>query len=43
MVYVLVQCPYCHSTEVIKAGKQFNGGQMLSVAKRPVRKGLFLL
>jgi len=27
MVYVPVQCPYCHSTEVIKAGKQANGTQ----------------
>ena len=27
MVSVPVQCPYCHSTEVIKAGKQANGTQ----------------
>ena len=27
MVYVPVQCPYCHGTEVIKAGKQANGAQ----------------
>ena len=27
MVYVPVQCPYCQSTEVIKAGKQANGVQ----------------
>ena len=27
MVSVPVQCPHCHSTEVIKAGKQANGAQ----------------
>ena len=27
MVYVPVQCQHCHSTEVIKAGKQANGTQ----------------
>ena len=27
MVYVPVQCHYCHSTEVIKAGKQATGAQ----------------
>jgi transposase-like protein len=27
MIYVPVQCPYCHSTEVIKAGKHANGAQ----------------
>ena len=27
MIYVPVHCPYCHSTEVIKAGKQANGAQ----------------
>lgn len=27
MVSVPVQCPYCHSSEVIKAGKQANGTQ----------------
>jgi hypothetical protein len=27
MVSVPVQCPYCQSTEVIKAGKQANGTQ----------------
>jgi len=27
MVSVPVQCPYCHSTAVIKAGKQANGTQ----------------
>jgi len=27
MVSVPVQCPHCHSTEVIKAGKQANGVQ----------------
>src|SRR5499433_2425000 len=27
MVYVPVQCPHCHSTAVIKAGKQANGTQ----------------
>ena len=27
MVSIPVQCPHCHSTEVIKAGKQANGTQ----------------
>ena len=27
MVYVPVQCPYYHSTKVIKAGKQAQGAQ----------------
>ena len=27
MVAVPVHCPYCHSTEVIKAGKQVTGPQ----------------
>lgn len=27
MVYVPVQCPYCQSTEVIRAGTQANGTQ----------------
>ena len=27
MIYVPVQCPYCHSTEVIKAGKPASGAQ----------------
>ena len=33
MVSVPVQCPYCQSTEVIKAGKQANGTPTLSVSK----------
>jgi transposase-like protein len=27
MVSIPVQCPHCHSTEVIKAGKQATGSQ----------------
>jgi hypothetical protein len=33
MVTIPVQCPHCHSTEVIKAGKQATGAQRASSVK----------
>jgi transposase-like protein len=43
MVYVPVQCPYCQSTEVIKAGKQSNGGQRYQCKNDQCKRRLFLL
>jgi insertion element IS1 protein InsB len=43
MVYVAVQCPYCHSTEVIKAGKQANGTQRYRCQNEPCARRIFLL
>ena len=43
MVYVPVQCPYCHSTEVIKAGKQTNGTQRYRCQNQRCARRIFLL
>ena len=34
MVTIPVQCPHCHSTEVIKAGKQATGAQRYQCQNR---------
>ena len=41
MVSVPVQCPYGHSTEVIKAGKQANGAQRYRCQTSTARGGSF--
>jgi transposase-like protein len=43
MVSVPVQCPYCHSTEVIKAGKQANGTQRYRCQNERCARRIFLL
>jgi hypothetical protein len=43
MVYVPVQCPYCQSTEVIKAGKQANGAQRYQCQNEQCVRRIFLL
>ncbi len=43
MVYVAVQYPYCHSTEVIKAGKQANGTQRYPCQNEQCARRIFLL
>src|SRR5262245_6400722 len=43
MVYVPVQCPYCHSTAVIKAGKQANGTQRYQCQNKQCARRIFLL
>ena len=43
MVYVPVQCPYCQSTEVIKAGKQANGTQRYRCQNGQCEQRIFLL
>ena len=43
MVYVAVQCPYCHSTKVIKAGKQANGTQRYRCQNQRCARRIFLL
>ena len=43
MVYVPVQCPYCHGTEVIKAGKQANGAQRYRCQNDQCARRIFLL
>src|SRR5499427_9168827 len=43
MVYVPVQCPYCQSTEVIKAGKQANGTQRYRCQNDRCARRIFLL
>jgi InsA N-terminal domain len=43
MVYVPVQCPHCHSTEVIKAGKQANGAQRYQCHNEQWVRRIFLL
>ena len=43
MVYVAVQCPYCHSTKVIKAGKQANGTQRYRCQNEQCARRIFLL
>ena len=43
MVYVPVHCPHCQSTEVIKAGKQSNGGQRYQCKNDQCKRRIFLL
>jgi transposase-like protein len=43
MVSVPVQCPYCQSTEVIKAGKQANGTQRYQCQNDRCARRIFLL
>src|SRR4030095_5811848 len=43
MVTVPVQCPYCHSSEVIKAGKQANGTQRYQCPNGRCVRRIFLL
>jgi insertion element IS1 protein InsB len=43
MVYVPVECPYCQSTEVIKAGKQTNGAQRYRCQNEQCGRRIFLL
>jgi transposase-like protein len=43
MVSVSVQCPSCHSTEVIKAGKQANGAQRYQCHNEQCARRIFLL
>ena len=43
MVTVPVHCPYCHSTEVIKAGKQANGTQRYRCQNEQCMRRIFLL
>jgi insertion element IS1 protein InsB len=43
MVSVPVQCPYCQSTAVIKAGKQANGAQRYQCQNEQCGRRIFLL
>ena len=43
MVSVPVQCPYCHSSDVIKAGKQANGTQRYQCQNGRCARRIFLL
>ena len=43
MVSVPVHCPYCHSTAVIKAGKQANGTQCYQCHNGRCARRIFLL
>jgi transposase-like protein len=43
MVSVPVQCPYCQSTTVIKAGKQANGTQRYRCQNEQCTRRIFLL
>ena len=43
MVTIPVQCPHCHSTEVIKAGKQANGTQRYRCHNDRCARRIFLL
>jgi insertion element IS1 protein InsB len=43
MVSVPVQCPYCHSTAVIKLGKQANGTQRYQCQNEQCERRIFLL
>src|SRR6266542_2073087 len=42
-VYVPVQCPYCQSAEVIKAGRQANGAQRYRCQNDLCERRIFLL
>jgi InsA-like protein len=41
MVSVPVQCPHCHSTEVIKAGKQASGAQRYQCQNGPCARRIW--
>ena len=43
MVSVVVQCPQCQSTSVIKAGKQTNGTQRYRCQNQRCARRIFLL
>jgi transposase-like protein len=43
MGYVPVQCPHCHSTAVIKAGKQTNGAQRYRCQNDQCERRIFRL
>ena len=43
MVTIPVQCPHCHSTEVIKAGKQATGAQRSQCQYGQCARRIFLL
>src|SRR6185503_13686659 len=43
MVTIPVQCPHCHSTEVIKAGKQATGAQRYQCQNGQCARRIFLL
>ena len=43
MVSVPVQCPYCQSMAVIKAGKQANGAQRYQCQNEQCGRRIFLL
>ena len=43
MVTIPVQCPHCHSTEVIKAGKQATGSQRYQCHNGQCARRIFLL
>jgi insertion element IS1 protein InsB len=43
MVSVPIECPYCHSTEVIKAGKQATGAQRYRCHNDRCARRIFLL
>src|SRR5215470_14362850 len=43
MVTIPVQCPHCHSTEVIKAGKQATGAQRYQCQNKQCTRRIFLL
>ena len=43
MVSVPVHCPHCHSSEVIKAGKQANGTQRYQCQNGRCTRRIFLL
>ena len=43
MVTIPVQCPLCHSTKVIKAGKQATGAQRYQCQNRQCARRIFLL
>src|ERR671915_117006 len=43
MVSIPVYCPYCQSTEVIKAGKQANGTQRYQCQNDQCARRIFLL
>src|SRR5215470_16721863 len=43
MVSVPVHCPYCHNTEVIKAGKQENGARRYRCQNEQCARWIFLL
>ena len=43
MVTIPVRCPHCHSTEVIKAGKQANGARRYQCQNGQCARRIFLL